>query len=66
MPLLFPPHTLPRWLVWLAAALVLAACQRAPEPPAYRYDDRDLWKALPTLQVNAGNDVLKEIGRAHV
>lgn len=58
MPLLFPPHTQPRWLVWLAAVLLLAACQRAPEPPAYRYDDRDLWKALPTLQVNAGNDVL--------
>lgn len=50
---------LPRWLtavlflVWL-----LTGCQPAPEPPAYKYSDRDLWKALPTAQVNAGTESL--------
>lgn len=47
---------------WLAAllciALLLPGCQRAAEPPAYKYTDRDLWKALPTAQVKAGAETL--------
>jgi peroxiredoxin len=39
-------------------AFVLAGCQPAPDPPAYRYDDRDLWKALPQMQVSAGPEAL--------
>jgi len=52
------------WLrPWLATlfclALLLPGCQRTtPEPPAYTYTDRDLWKALPTAQVNAGGEAL--------
>lgn len=50
------------WLFAVAFAVLLGGCQRpasesAPEP-AYRYDDRDLWKALPQVQVSAGAEAL--------
>lgn len=52
-------------LAWvLTRALVpvglvaLAGCQRAQPEPDYRYSDRDLFKALPTLQVAGGPDAL--------
>ena len=45
-------------LALLSLALLLTGCQRTPEPPAYQYTDRDLWKALPTKQVNAGTEAL--------
>lgn len=37
-------------------ALALAACQ--PAPPAYRYTDRDLWKALPQQTLPLEGDTL--------
>ena len=46
--------------VWftLALTVALAACQPAPEPPAYRYSDRDLWKALPQQTLPLEGDTL--------
>ncbi|MBP8205992.1 MAG: hypothetical protein KAX68_09650, partial [Giesbergeria sp.] len=46
--------------VWftLALTVALAACQPAPEPPAYRYTDRDLWKALPQQTLPLEGDTL--------
>lgn len=49
-------RTLRTGLALLCAGLLLAACQRAPDPPAYGYDDRDLWKALPQQSVTAGGE----------
>ncbi|MBY0464298.1 MAG: hypothetical protein K2W33_05090, partial [Burkholderiales bacterium] len=47
-------------LKWLATLLcttaMLVACQRATPEPTYRYDDRELWKALPQLQVPFAGD----------
>ena len=58
-------RTLAWALAWvLARALVpvglvaLVGCQRAQPEPDYRYSDRDLFKALPTLQVAGGPDAL--------
>lgn len=31
----------------VACVVLLGGCQRAAPEPTYRYDDRDLWKALP-------------------
>ena len=42
----------------LCLVVALSGCQRATPEPAYRYDDRDLFKALPQLQVSAGADTL--------
>lgn len=46
-----------RWCMAVACfALMLAGCQPATQEAPYRYDDRDLWKALPQLQLEAGGD----------
>ncbi len=47
-------------LVWLiiGLALGLAGCQRAAPEPAYRYTDRELWKALPTDSLALDTDTL--------
>jgi peroxiredoxin len=48
-----------RWCMALLCLVVaLSGCQRATPEPAYRYDDRDLFKALPQLQLAAGPDTL--------
>ena len=48
-----------RWCTALLCLVVaLSGCQRATPEPAYKYDDRDLFKALPQLQVSAGSDTL--------
>lgn len=50
------------WVFAVAFAALLGGCQRpAPESapePAYRYDDRDLWKALPQQPLVLGTDTL--------
>jgi peroxiredoxin len=48
-----------RWCTALLCLVVaLSGCQRATPEPAYKYDDRDLFKALPQLQLAAGPDTL--------
>ncbi len=48
-----------RWCTALLCLVVaLSGCQRATPEPAYKYDDRDLFKALPQLQLTAGPDTL--------
>lgn len=48
-----------RWcLALLCATVLLAGCQRAAEPPAYSYDDRDLWKALPQQTLSVGGETM--------
>ena len=55
------PHSLLRGclaLLLVALALVAGGCQRAAPEAAYRYDDRDLWKALPQVQLPLTGDTL--------